>query len=61
MRQAPHKLEVSFQKEFLAEAQPVSGTFLLHWTLECQDDQAPAPPVLLLQAQPVQIHLLFLP
>ena len=35
-QQAPHKLEVSSQKEFLSEVQSVSETFLLHWTLEFQ-------------------------
>jgi len=61
MPQAPHKLEVSSQKEFLSGVQSVSETFLPHWTLEFQVYQAPALPVLSLQAQHVQIHLLFWP
>ena len=40
----PHNLEVSSQKEFLSGVQSVSETFLLHWILEYQVDQAPALP-----------------
>ena len=54
-------LEVSSQKKFLSEVQPVSKIFLLHWTSEYQIDQALVLPVLLLQTQHAQIHLLFFP